>query len=34
MALASRNGSKVVIVAQNSGGLSGALDIAEEIYCS
>jgi D-alanyl-D-alanine carboxypeptidase len=34
MALASRDGSKVVIVAQNSGGWTAALDVAEEIYCS
>ena len=34
MAIASRDGSKVVVVAQNSGGWTAALDVAEEIYCS
>jgi len=34
MAIASRDGSKVVVVAQSSGGWTAALDAAEEIYCS
>jgi D-alanyl-D-alanine carboxypeptidase len=34
MAIASRDGSKVVVVAQNSGGWTAALGVAEEIYCS
>jgi D-alanyl-D-alanine carboxypeptidase len=34
MAIASRDGSKVVVVAQNSGGWTAALDVAEELYCS
>jgi D-alanyl-D-alanine carboxypeptidase len=34
MAMASRDGSKVVVVAQSSGGWTVARDTAEEIYCS
>jgi D-alanyl-D-alanine carboxypeptidase len=34
MAIASRDGSKVVVVAQNGSGWSAALEVAEEIYCS
>jgi len=34
MAIASRDGSKVVVVAQSSEGWTAALDVAEEIYCS
>jgi D-alanyl-D-alanine carboxypeptidase len=34
MALASVDGSKVVVVVQSSGGWTSSLDAAEEIYCS
>jgi D-alanyl-D-alanine carboxypeptidase len=34
MAIASRDGSKVVVVAQNGSGWTAALEVAEEIYCS
>jgi hypothetical protein len=34
MALASVDGSKVVVVVQSSGGWTAAFDAAEEIYCS
>jgi D-alanyl-D-alanine carboxypeptidase len=34
MAMASRDGSKVVVIAQSTGGWTEARDTAEEIYCS